>query len=264
MTEQSYKHIEVELIEDGGLLSIRLASGKGNILDMAMMAEISGALDAHRDDKPLRMVLFSGGPRNFSFGASIEEHTEEKVGAMLPAFHSFIRKLASYPVVTAALVRGRCLGGAFELALACRLVFATPDAVFGCPEIKLGVFPPVLAVLGPQRLGAATAERLVLTGGDLDAATAERCGWLTQMIAGDGEPMDAVLELYRESFAPLSAFALRQASKVSLRCGGLEQLLDKPLELAEKQYLEEVVRSHDGNEGLKAFMEKRKPSWSHD
>jgi len=272
-TQGEYQHIEVELLEAGTVLDLRLAGGKGNILDTAMMGELDRALDQHRDAAALRLVLLRGAEKNFSFGASIDEHTKAKVGAMLPAFHGLIRKMASYPVPLAALVHGRCLGGAFELVLACHFVFATADAVFSCPEVKLGVFPPVLAVLGPERLGSATAARLLHTGGELGATAAERIGWLSRIISvDDSDPADAnaraeaaqasVLDWYRENLAPLSPFSLRQATHAVRQHGGILQAVDAPLAAAEKQYLEQLVNSHDGNEGIEAFMARRKPVWS--
>lgn len=265
-TAGDYQHLEVGVLEEGSVLDIRLAGGKGNILDTAMMQEISRALDEHRDDEALRLVLIRGADKNFSFGASIEEHTKDRVGDMLPKFHGLIRKMCGFPVPMAALVHGRCLGGAFELVLSCQFVFATEDAVFSCPEIKLGVFPPVLAVLGPQRLGAATAERLLLCGGELDAKGAERIGWLSRIVPqgeiGDGEALAAVLSWYKDALAPLSPFSLRQATRAIRQHGGLLDAVGAHLDAAEKQYLGELAQSHDGNEGIEAFIARRKPVWS--
>jgi cyclohexa-1,5-dienecarbonyl-CoA hydratase len=254
--------IETELAEDGGLLHIRLAGGKGNILDMAMMGAIERALDGHRDDPALKLILISSTPKYFSFGASIEEHTKDRVSSMLPSFHRFIRAVASYPVPVAALVEGRCLGGAFELVLACRFVFATKKAIFGCPEIKLGVYAPVLAALGPHRLGAPTAERLLLTGADFSAAEAQRLGWLTELVDEGKAPQEAALNWYRTQLGPLSALSLRQANLAAQEGGGLAAALATPIDQVEKRYLDELVPSHDGNEGISAFLEQRKPKWT--
>ncbi len=262
MATDDTSRIETELVEDGGLLHIRLAGGKGNILDMAMMGDIERALDGHRDDQALKLILISSSPKYFSFGASIEEHTKDRVGSMLPSFHRFIRAVASYPVPVAALVEGRCLGGAFELVLACRFVFGTTKAIFGCPEIKLGVYAPVLAALGPHRLGAPTAERLLLTGADLTAAEAQQRGWLTELLEEGKPPQQSVLDWYRSQLAPLSALSLRQANQAAHDGGGLGQALATPIDLVEKRYLGELVPSHDGNEGITAFMEQRKPKWT--
>ena len=119
-----------ELMEDGRLLRLSLSAPKGNVLSQAMMGEISSALASHRDDPALRLVLLAAEGNHFSFGASVEEHQREQAPAMLAAFHALIRNVAAYPVPIAAAVQGQCLGGAFELVLACHLVFATANASF--------------------------------------------------------------------------------------------------------------------------------------
>ena len=252
-----YSKIEVRLSEDERVLSVTLASGKGNILDMAMMGELSEVLHEHRDRRHLKLVLLDAAGKHFSFGASVEEHTKDQVARMLPAFHGLIRQVATYPVPVAALVQGRCLGGSFELVLACHFVFAAPSAVFGCPEIKLGVLPPVLAAIGAHRLGGATAERLLLTGGDLPATDAARIGWAV-LLDGEGELKEQLLSWYQAQLGPLSAYALRQATAAAREYGGLFDALGG-LDRAERLYLDRLVSSHDGNEGITAFIERRKP-----
>ena len=128
------------LLEEGTLLRLMLDRPKANILTLAMMNALSEALSAHKDNPHLRLVVIHGAGNHFSFGASVEEHQKEQAPSMLTGFHAMIRQVAGYPVPIAALVEGSCLGGAFELILACHLVFASPTASFGCPEIKLGVF----------------------------------------------------------------------------------------------------------------------------
>lgn len=252
--------IDVDLLAGRTVLRLRLNQPKGNVLTSAMMEEMAAALRAHRDEQHLRLVVFCGAGGNFSFGASVEEHTRERVAAMLRTFHRFVLDVAEYPVPTAALVEGRCLGGAFELALCCTLVFATPTARFACPEIKLGVFPPVFAAVGARRLPGALAERLLLTGEEIDAAAAERCG-LAVLLDGAAAPEAALLEWHAAHFAPLSAFALRQAVAASRRGSGVIDALGESLPAIESQYLREVVPSHDGNEGIDAFLARRAPAW---
>jgi len=249
-----------ELLEGGGLLHIAIGAPKGNILSQAMMGEIAAGLREHREDRALRLVLLTALGENFSFGASVEEHRREQAPGMLAAFHDLIRTAAAYPVPVAALVQGHCLGGAFELVLACHLVFATPSARFACPEVKLGVFPPVLAAIGPLRLGQPVSERLLLTGESLDADAAHRLGFVARVL-NSGAAQAELIAWYRETLAPLSAFAIRQATKASRRASGLLQALQTPLSQIERQYVEEVLESRDGNEGIGAFLERRKPAW---
>ncbi|MGD2114793.1 MAG: enoyl-CoA hydratase/isomerase family protein [Acidobacteriota bacterium] len=255
-----FETLRVERIEEGTVLRILLDKPKGNVLDSKMMGEISAALEEHADDEALRLVLLRGAGGSFSYGASIEEHRKEQAPGMLGAFHRLVRRLAEYPVPVAALVEGQCLGGGFELVLICHFLFATPGARFGCPEIKLGVFPPVLAAVGTERLGSFPAERMLLTGDTVTAAEAERLGWLTGTLEGD-DPEQDLLAWYRKTLAPLSAFALRQGTRALRRSAGWARNLGEILDRAEAQYVDEILESHDGNEGIEAFLERREPAW---
>ncbi|MFQ5746909.1 MAG: enoyl-CoA hydratase/isomerase family protein [Gemmatimonadota bacterium] len=255
-----YEHLEVESAERDTLLHVTLNRPKGNVLTEAMMEELSGALETHRSNRHLRLVVLSGAGPHFSFGASVEEHRRDQAAQMLATFHRLIKQVAAFPVPVSALVSGNCLGGAFELVLACHLVFATPDARFGCPEIKLGVFPPVLAVLGGRRLGDAAAERLLLAGGTIDVSEADRLGFLTAVLDGP-DAWDGLLAWYRENLGPLSAHALRTATRAARETSGMLADLEHALGAAEGLYVSEVLNSADGNEGIEAFLDKRLPEW---
>ena len=249
--------VRTEMLEDGRVQRVLLTGPKGNIFSTAMMAAVTAALDEHKDEPKLKLVVLEGEGANFSFGASVEEHKQEQAPGMLSTFHRFIRALVAHPVPIAALVRGQCLGGAFEVVCACHFVFCTHDAKFGCPEVKLGVFPPVLAAIGPMRLGAPLCERLVITGASISADDALRCGFAAKIVVDEAE----LFAWYREQLAPLSAFAIRQATKVSRRASGMFAAVEAPLELAERQYVTELLPSHDANEGIASFLERRKPAW---
>ena len=256
----AYKTISAGLIENQTVLWLVMNQPKANVLTGEMLGELGAALRVHRGDTHLRLVVLRGAGGNFSFGASIEEHQRDRVRDMLQTFHIFVRELAAYPVPVAALVEGRCLGGAFEVALCCHFVFATAGARFGCPEIKLGVFAPVLAAAGACRLPGALAERLLLTGDEIDAAAAERAGLVTA-IFDPANAESALMEWYRSRLAPLSAFALRQATAAFRHNSALLRALHGDLPAVERHYLEEIVASHDGNEGIEAFIARRAPVW---
>lgn len=253
--------VRSDLLEDGRVLRVVLDAPRPNILSMQMMAELRDALAAQRDRRELRMVLVRGAGGTFSQGASVAEHRKEQAPTMLAAFSDLVRDVATYPVPVAALVEGRCLGGAFELVLACHLVFASPGAIMGCPEVKLGVVPPVLAVLGHLRLGGALAERLLLTGADLDVAAADRAGLLAAVVPADGDPEAWVTSWYRKTLAPLSAFSLREAVLASRAASGILAAIHEPLQAAERRYVERLLPSRDANEGIEAFLAKRAPLW---
>lgn len=258
-----YRTLRADLMEGGGVLRLVLGRAKGNVLTCEMMAEISAALDDHLDRPELRLILLRGAGGNFSFGASIEEHRKEQAPALLSGFHRLVRRLAASPVPVAALIEGQCLGGGFELVLVAHFLFATPNARLGCPEIKLGVFPPVVAAVGASRLGAFLAERMLLTGESIGAAEADRAGLLTRLVDGDGDPEESVLAWYRETLAHRSAFTLRQAATAVRETSGFLEALDRALAQAEERYLTDILESHDGNEGIEAFLAHRAPAWHH-
>ena len=257
----TYQTIEASLVEEDSVLRLVLDQPKGNVLTIAMLRELDAALAAHSELPSLRMVMLRGAGGSFSYGASVEEHRRDQAPGMLHGFHQLLRRLAAYPVPTTALVEGSCLGGGFELILCCHLIFATPSARFGCPEIKLGVFPPALAALGGRRLGSLATERLLLTGATVDASSAERLGLLTAILDEREDPEEALLEWYRDTLRPLSAFALRQGTRAARVASGWLADFEASLAATEKQYLDELLPSHDGNEGIEAFLEKRTPRW---
>ena len=239
---------EVRLLESGTLLRLVLEK----ILTRAAMEQLAQELAAHDQDRHLRLVVLRGEGGQFSYGASIEEHRRETAPAMLRALSRLVRGIACSPVPVAALVEGKCLGAGFELALASHLVFATPGAQMGCPEIKLGVFPPVLAALGPSRLGGALSDRLLLTGDTITGADARAHGLLTALLDGS-DPFAQFLDWYRKGPALLSAAALRTSAVAIRQAPRLEQL--------EALYLDRVLGSRDGNEGIEAFIARRPPGW---
>lgn len=253
--------VQARLHEDGTLLEVVLDEPKANVLSMAMMRDLQAVLDEYAGRASLRLVVLRGAGRHFSFGASVAEHVAEQAPDMLSTFHAFVRRLAACPVPVAALVSGQCLGGAFEVVLACHFVFVTPSARLGCPEITLGVFPPVLAALGPLRLGGALSERLLLTGETIDAGQAVASGLASGLLEGE----DAFAELvawYGKALQPRSAWSLRQAVLASRLGAGVAEALGEPLDRLERLYVEQLVGSHDGNEGINAFLERRKPEWT--
>lgn len=255
------ERVSVERSEDGGVLRVRFARDGGNVLTCALLRSIERALAESQDARGLKLVLIEGEGRHFSFGASVEEHQRERAPEMLSTFHSLIRRVAEFPVPTASVVRGRCLGGAFELALATRFVFASQSAVFACPEVKLAVIPPVLAVLGPSRIGLPWTERLLLTGCELDAVTARQLGFVTELAKEGEDPAQSAHEFYGRSLRDLSAYALRQAVAALALGAGSAGALRERLDDVERLYIERVLPSHDGDEGIRAFIEKRKPVW---
>jgi cyclohexa-1,5-dienecarbonyl-CoA hydratase len=243
---------------DGALLRLRLARPKANIVDAEMIGALHAALDAHRDAAGLRGVLLDAEGPHFSFGASVEEHLAERCAQMLASLHALVLALAGYPVPVLVAVRGQCLGGGLEVALAGGPIFAAADAAFGQPEIKLGVFAPAASCLLPWRVSAAAAEDLLWSGRSIGAAQALAIG-LVQQLADD--PAAAALAYFDEHLAGRSAAALACAV-AAVRAPRLRELRERLAEL-ERLYLDRLMTTHDAHEGLAAFLAKRTPQWEH-
>ena len=161
------------------LLRLRLARPKANILDAAMLAALDAALSAELGQgAPLAVLIDAEGP-HFSFGASVEEHLPDACAAMLRGFHALLLRLLAAPVPVLFAVRGQCLGGALELALTGTRIFAAPEAMFGQPEIRLGVFAPAASCLLPERIGQPAAEARIELGDELRGWQRDEAGWLT-------------------------------------------------------------------------------------
>src|SRR5690606_8098338 len=127
---------------DGGLLRLRLARPKANIVDAEMIAALQQALGAHLASPALRAVLLDAEGSHFSFGASVDEHVAEQCEQMHKSLHSLVRQMFDSPVPILVAIRGQCLGGGLGVAAAGNLLFAAPDARMGQPDIRLGVFAP--------------------------------------------------------------------------------------------------------------------------
>jgi cyclohexa-1,5-dienecarbonyl-CoA hydratase len=247
-----------ELRNDRQLLHITLNAPKANVLDAAMLGGIAAAVEANATQRGLKAIVFEGAGKHFSFGASVEEHQAAQVADMLKQFHALFRQLIDVAIPTVALVRGQCLGGGLELASFCSWIFANERAHFGQPEIKLAVFPPMASVLLPWRVGGAGALDLCVSGRSIDAAEAHRIG-LVHDVSED--PAARFETFFSEQLAPLSASSLRYAERAARL--SLKNTLARDLPQLESMYLDGLMKTPDANEGITAFIEKRKPNYVH-
>ena len=246
------------LERDGALLRLTLARPKANIVDAAMFASLSDALATHAATRGLRGVLLDAEGPNFSFGASVEEHLPEHCAAMLASMHAVLLQMLAFPAPILVAVRGQCLGGGLEVAMAGGLIFAARDAQFGQPEMKLGVFAPAASVLMPYRVNQQAAEDLLFSGRTIGADEALALG-LAQRVADD--PEAAALAWFDAHLAGKSAASLSLAL-MAARGAMLRDVRDRFAEV-ERLYLDRLMKTRDANEGLAAFLAKRKPSWEH-
>lgn len=236
---------------------IALSHGSQNVIDFQMMEELSSALAQIESQLGIAVIVVSGAGENFSAGVDIPSHTQPKVELMLAKFHCAVRSLAASHKVTIASVRGHCLGGGAELALVCDMAFTAHDAKWGFPEIKLGCYPPVAVTALAAVVGQKRAAELVLTGRIFSGAEAAEIGLANAAVAP--EELQARVEEAVDNLKTLSPLALRAAKRAL--CSWDPIPFEKELRRAEEIYKDKLIGSHDAEEGIKAWMEKRAPSW---
>ncbi|MBE7492582.1 MAG: enoyl-CoA hydratase/isomerase family protein [Planctomycetes bacterium] len=242
----------------GKLLRLILNRPRGNVFSGELMAELESALAQAPSSPTLRLVTLEAEGDHFSFGAAVEEHTRAQVVPMLQRLNRLIKAVAACPVPVAALVQGKCLGGAFEVVLAAHFVFAAENARFGVPEIRLGVFPPAACALLARKVGQASAERWILAGEEISADEAHRVGLAHRVFPADSLRR-GVDEWFAVSLGQYSASSLRHA--VAAARAPFLAGLDDALESATHAYVKNLVPTHDAEEGIQAFVQRRRPQW---
>jgi len=250
----SYKHIQTELKE--GLATIILNREPLNVLNIAMMKEINQALDSLKEEK-VKLLLFKAKGKAFSAGVDVGEHLGNQVEEMIEVFHGIFRRMDALPAVSIASVQGAALGGGCELALYCDLVLASEKAKFGQPEIQVGVFPPIAALIFPRITSRKKALELILTGETINAQEALSLGLINKVVPN--ETLEEELGKFCEKFLPLSGLVM-SLTKKAFRAGLMDPS-SQGLKEIEKIYLQELMKTQDAEEGLKAFLEKRKAVW---
>ncbi|HEX3280828.1 MAG TPA: enoyl-CoA hydratase-related protein [Pyrinomonadaceae bacterium] len=255
----NFNHIKFILEDRVGFITF--ASPPLNVLNIAMMQEVNKALDECSQQRDLAAIVFAAAPdcRAFSAGVSVEEHAHETIFQMLDSFHAIFRNLEQISRPTIAVVNGPALGGGCELITFCDFVIASEQARFGQPEIKLGVFPPVAAILLPRIVGDRRARELMLTGEIIEAREALALGLITRVVPA--AELEAETARLLTQLRGLSALALEHAKRaIDL---GQGRSLDEALKEIEDMYLHELMKTQDAVEGISAFGEKRKAAWQH-
>lgn len=226
-----------------------------NVLDSAILGELTRRLTELADDPVVAAVVLSGAGRCFSAGASVPEHRQERAEGMLTALADACLALPSFPAPVVAAVHGACLGGAMELISFCDFVVASPDAKLGQPEIKLAFLPPVACHQLPRLVGFQNAAYSILSGDSLGAERAMAMGLVQRIL-----PREEWHEL-DTLFNGLSAPVLRltkQALAQRVLAGCPERL-----EAFKALFLAELYRLEDVAEGIQSFEERRPPQWRH-
>jgi cyclohexa-1,5-dienecarbonyl-CoA hydratase len=248
----------VSLEVDGSVARIVLRRPPLNIIDIPMMEELAQSLAEIESRPDVSMIVVSGQGTAFSAGVDVAAHTPDKVEEMLTKFHAVIRALVATTKVTIAATHGHCLGGGAELAMVCDIVYTTESAQWGFPEIKLACYPPVACTALAALVGQKRAAELILTGRTIGGKEAAEIGLANRAVPENG--LSAAVDECVGHLRKLSPAALALAKKASYAWDSMH--FDKGLARAERIYFDELIKTSDAQEGIRAFMEKREPKWA--
>ena len=255
----NYETITVEKREKVALITINRPD-KLNALSSKVHTEGVAALDELRKDESVRVVVITGtGEKSFIAGADISEFNDKTPVTQRNTFYekTLFNSIDTFPKPVIAMINGFCLGGGCELALACDIRTASENARFSQPEINLGIMP---GGGGTQRLtrliGEGRAMEMILTGDMIDAETAHRFGLVNHVFP----------------LAELETETMKLAAKIAEKAPVALQLCKEAVKFASRSNLDEGLRrevdlfaicfsTEDKQEGVSAFLEKRKPEF---
>jgi cyclohexa-1,5-dienecarbonyl-CoA hydratase len=255
-SETAVQRISIDIAAP--IARITLTNPRLNVIDISMMEELGRGLADVESQSEISAILITGEGKAFSAGVDVAAHTPDKIEEMLQKFHGVIRALVASKKVTVAAIRGHCLGGGAELAMVCDMVYTTESAHWGFPEIKLGCYPPVACTALAALVGQKRAAELILTGRTISGMEAAEIGLATRAVAED--QLENVVAECIQHLSELSPTALGITKKASYAWDSMH--FDKGLARAEKIYLEDLMKTADAHEGIRAFVEKRQAQWS--
>ncbi|MBW2039173.1 MAG: enoyl-CoA hydratase/isomerase family protein [Deltaproteobacteria bacterium] len=252
-----YENILYEV--KNGIAKITINRPPYNVLDIKTMRDINQALQEVKEgQRDLKLLIIThAGDKAFSTGVDVKDHTPDKVDEMIEVFHRIFRIMVTLDLPTLAVVNGFALGGGCEVAIFCDMVIASEKSQFGQPEVKVGVYPSMVVAWLHRLIGWKKALEIILTGDTINAQEAERIGLIN--LAVPEENFAEEVEKFINRLTDKSPVVLKWAKKAVL--AGLDVDFERALQNSEIIYKQALMRTHDANEGLKAFMEKRKTVW---
>ena len=251
-----YSHITFEKKDKAAYITLN--TPPSNWLTILMMREINEVLAELKKDPSVQLLIFDhAGEKAFCDGVDVADHTPDKVNDMIEVFHRMFRLMHEIDITTVAVVNGRSLGGGCELMAFCDIVIASEKSRIGQPEIAVGVFPPVAAAWFSKIIGLKKTYELLLTGKMISAKEAEAIGLVNVVLPVEGfkEAVDKYLADFLKQSRPVAMWTKR-AIKASLNVD-----FNEALKASEVYYLDGCMSTEDANEGISAFMEKRKAVW---
>jgi len=246
-----------QVMKEDGIGRIILNRPKHNVMNMAMMQELTAILVDLNKDSDLKCVVIGAQGNSWCAGVEVLDHKPDLAPEMIRIFDSMLRQIHAMTMPTVAAVDGACLGGGMELAIACDMVVATRSSVFGQPEIKLGFLPPYAAVRLPALVGPSKAIEICTTGRRYSAEAAQQMGMISD-VYDDEAFSDGLIKVLKE-LQHASPFILRLNKEAVNK--HLTMDLGEAMTSVSDMFVNQLMKTEDTLEGIASFEEKRRPVW---
>jgi cyclohexa-1,5-dienecarbonyl-CoA hydratase len=247
----------VKIVESGEAVSLILNRPPVNVMNIAMMKEMSSAFSEIQHHSTAKVLLIKAEGKAFSAGVDVADHSAERIDEMMTEFHRLFEIMNGVKIPIIAVVDGAALGGGCELAIFCDMIVASERAKFAVPEIKVGVFPPVAAAVFPRLIGRQKTFELLMNGDAIFATEAERIGLINKVYPTDN--FEKSIDEFVSKFTAQSKIILELTKRTIDE--GLGKSVMEAMRRVEDIYMKDLMKTEDTNEGLKAFIEKRQPIW---
>ncbi len=251
-----FKNIILE--KKDGIAKLMINRPPVNVVNSEAIMEINAALEALKTDETIKVVLVRGaGNKAFCAGVEVKDHIGDNLLKMMTEFGKIFISLKGLGKPTIAVVNGVALGGGCEIVIGCDMAIASEKAKFGQPEIVLGGLAPAAAVILPRTISEKKAFELLLLGENISAQEAERIGLINKVVPD--EELDKAAEEIARKFLEKSSLSVELVRDIFYQCADISNFNNAIQRATELGILS--WKTEDGQEGLKAFVEKRKPVW---
>lgn len=239
--------------------TIYLDRAPDNLLSIDMMEEINNALQTIRRNPSVSVVVLRGADRVFSKGIDLADHTRDRIQRLVQVYARIFETIRLMDVIAVAAVEGEALGAGFELCLGCNLVVASAEATFALPEVEHGIIPMIACIVLPRVVPRRRAMEWILTGNAIDVHQLHADGLVNRVFPTGGfeEGLDGFVEELTSKSAPVLQFAKRAQSEAYY------STYEEALYKVQGMYLRDLVELEDVQEGVRAYLEGRPPTWRH-
>jgi methylglutaconyl-CoA hydratase len=261
----AYETIELDVSRAGVAVVLLNRPDRRNAFNAQVIEELADVFETLSKTPEVRCVILRGAGRVFSAGADIEwmraaaDYTQSENEEDALAMAEMLRRLGTLPQATIAVIHGAAMGGGVGLAAACDIAVAHAGTKFAFSEVRLGIIPATISPFVVESIGPRWARALFVTGETFDAKFAHQIG-LVQYVANDETEMETIVERLATLIFEASPAAVADAKDLVQAVAG--EMIDSSLSRKTARRLAVRRASAQGREGLAAFLEKRKPSWS--